>query len=483
MKITYVHIIGLIVAIHLLWGQNAIPAQTGDVYDVIKGLVERSCGRENGPGVAVFDLKNDRLTLGVNLEKLYIPASNAKIITSLTALKMLRPDYTFKTTFYIDGKIKQGTLQGNLYIKGFGDPDLVPEQVWRMVTDLRNSGLQKVEGDLVADDTFFDDQLLGPGWDVSQSARTYQAPISALSVNFNTVSIKVLPGAREGEAASIYVDPRTRYIQIKNSSSTGPPSSRSTIAVSREPVPNGDLVTVTGNIPSNSGGERHTANITKPTLYALTVFHEIMKNEGVVVTGETRTGKVPPQAAQHLTHESRPLSLIVWGLNKFSNNFIAEQILKTMGAEFRGEPGTFAKGIEAVQTYMKEMGVEPDSYVLVDGSGLSPKNRLSAAQIIQALRAAYADFELAPEFMASLAVMGTDGSVSKRLRRSHLTGNVRTKTGSLNGVSALSGYAPMPGVGPVAFSFLMNGGTCDHYQAKELQNKILLLLLNPSNSK
>ena len=253
--------------------------------------------------------------------------------------------------------------------------------------------------------------------------------------------------------------------------------------MSREPVTNGDLVVVTGSIPSNSRGEKHIANITKPTLYALTIFHEIMKKEGVVVTGEARTGKLPPQAVEHLTHESRPLSLIVWGLNKFSNNFIAEQILKTMGAEFRGEPGTFAKGIEAVQTYMKEIGVEPDSYVLVDGSGLSPKNRLSAAQIIRALRAAYMDFELAPEFMASLAVMGTDGSVSKRLRHSPVTGNVRTKTGSLNGVSALSGYAPMPGVGPVAFSILMNNSRCDHYQPKELQNKILLLLLNPSNSK
>jgi D-alanyl-D-alanine carboxypeptidase/D-alanyl-D-alanine-endopeptidase (penicillin-binding protein 4) len=460
-----------------IYSGRAASSEAADYSKALQDIIGTSCARESGPGIGVLGLKEDRLILDMNLEKLYTPASNVKIITSLTALKKLKPHYTFKTIFYADGPIRDGVLHGNLYIKGFGDPDLVPEQVWRMATELRDSGLHTVDGDLVADDSFFDHRLRGPGWDTRWSNRAYHAPIGALSVNFNTVTVKVLPGAEAGGKASVYMDPRIDYLRLKNLATTGPAGSRSSIVVGRVPTSLGDLVIVRGSIPRDSKGERRLINISKPALYAATLFHQTLEDVGVVVTGDHRLGKTPISATEHLVHESRPLSLIVWGLNKFSNNFIAEQILKTMGAEFHGEPGTLAKGLQVVRGYMEEIGIKPDSYRLVDGSGLSPQNRLSPAQIIWALRTAYRDFELAPEFMASLGVMGSDGSLTHRLRENPARSNVRAKTGSLNGVSALSGYARIPDVGPVAFSILLNGGRCNPYEAQDLQDKILSLLL------
>jgi len=472
----------VLTAMVFLMPHGAASARKGDPDGALRRLIRNSCASGHRPGIGVLSLKENRFILAMNLDKLYTPASNVKIITSLSALKKLKPDYTFSTAFLVDGPIKDGKLKGNLYIKGFGDPDLVPEQVWRMAVDLRNSGLHTIEGDLVADDSFFDDRLRGPGFNTKWSARAYHAPINALSVNFNTVTIKVLPGEREGDEASVYTDPNTRYIRLKSTATTGSPGSRSTITVNRRPIKRGDLVTVRGSIPLNREHEEHLINITKPTLFALTVFHETMRKEGVIITGEPRIGKAPLDAIIHLVHESRPLSLIVWGLNKFSNNFVAEQILKTLGAELKGAPGTFGKGIQVIQEYLEEIGIEPDSYVLVDGSGLSTRNRLSARQIIHALYTAYGDFEVGPEFTSSLAVMGVDGSLSDRLHDSPISRKVRSKTGSLNGVSALSGYAPLLQAGPVAFSILINGNSCDFYRAKELQDKILMLLFDSFNS-
>ncbi len=482
MKTTVLIIISLALAAFLIWPGSALSSPESGLDGALEKLIGSSCARESRPGVGVLSLKDDSIILEMNLHKPHTPASNVKIFTSLTALKKLKHDYTFKTIFYVDGEIDGGVLHGNLYIKGFGNPDLVPEQVWRMASDLRSSGIHTVEGDLVADSSYFDGKLRGPGWNTRWSSRAYHAPINALSVNFNTVTVRILPGAKQGEKADVYVHPKSRYIKLNNLAVTGPPGTRTKVKVSRKSVPGGDQVSVTGRISQNSKGRRYLLNITKPTLFALTVFDEMLKKEGLVITGDLRIDTTPPHATEHMVHQSRPLGLIVWGLNKFSSNFVAEQILKTMGAEIKGEPGTFAKGIQVIQEQLEEIGIRPDSYGLVDGSGLSTRNRISPAQLIQVLQAAYRDFKLNPEFISSLAVMGVDGSVSDRLKDSLVTRNVRAKTGNLYGVSTLSGYAHVPDTGPVAFSIMINGSRCDYYQAKDLQDKILLLLYNNSSN-
>ena len=182
---------------------------------------------------------------------------------------------------------------------------------------------------------------------------------------------------------------------------------------------------------------------------------------------------VPETVTKLLTHESEPLTLALQGLNKFSNNFVAEQILKTIGAEKYGTPGTTLKGLKAFEDYLMGLGYQPDQYEILDGSGLSRQNRLSPQMMIDILRHVKNDLGVYPEFVSALGVMGVDGNVKNRMRGVKSAGRARVKTGTLNFVSALSGYFQSKDGETFAFSFLMNSLKCSNGRIKKLQDQII----------
>ena len=181
-------------------------------------------------------------------------------------------------------------------------------------------------------------------------------------------------------------------------------------------------------------------NVTDPEKYTGSAFKRFLNQAGVRVTGKVKRGRVPEHAFLVLDHESPPLGRILRGLNKFSNNFIAEQILKTLAAQFMGEPGTTENGVQLLQEYMQELGFTPDQYRMVDGSGLSKTNLVTPDQVIALLEDAHSDLSIFPEFISALGVMGLDGSVIDRMHHQKDAQKIRVKTGTLNHVSALSGY-------------------------------------------
>ncbi len=231
-----------------------------------------------------------------------------------------------------------------------------------------------------------------------------------------------------------------------------------------------------GRVRAGSLPRRIWVNVTTPTLYLGHTFREFLEWEGIRVHGEVRRGKTPPASRSLVRHKSKPLSIILWDLNKWSNNFIAEQVLKTLGAEVLGAPGTRKKGIAVVQRYMKRLGYGPESFTVADGSGLSRKSRISPAQLVSVLADMYDDFRFHPEFVASLAVMGVDGSVRNRLDDTPAERRIRAKTGTLNGVDALSGYAFSRDGDVIAFSILINS-RCSHWKMRQLQDRITLDLV------
>ena len=438
----------------------------------VETILGNSCLRKQNFGIKIHSLERNKTLYSVNSNRLFAPASNVKLLTTAMALKRLRPEYRFKTGLYATTPVGGETLRGDIFIKGFGDPNLVSEQMWLLVKELKNIPLRKVHGDIIADASFFDNNLRVKTWKKG-GVEAYNAPLGALSFNFNTVTVHINPGEKPGDRPVVVVDPNIEFIRVDNRARTVSKSKRSRLIVNRIDRGGHNEITISGVVSVNHARETYYLNITRPAYYAASVFKEYLRQEGVEVTGKVRVGFVPEGAYEILSHSSMPLSLILRGLNKFSNNFVAEQILKTIGADIYGPPGTTLNGLRAIDEYMQSLKYKPEGFSILDGSGLSRQNRLSPDQIVSVFQDMYADLGVYPEFISALGVMGRDGNVLKRMNGHNSAERARVKTGTLNSVSALSGYFQSADGERFAFSILMNDLKCSNGQAKRLQDRIV----------
>lgn len=404
--------------------------------------------------VQVLDAASGAVIYSHDPDALLKPASNMKVITSATALAILRPEYRFRTWFYATSNPSaSGVVKGDLYIKGGGSPGLVGEEWWLIARRLRGLGITRIDGDLVGDDTYFDDVRRGPKWPSPNVDNPYNAPISALSCYYNCVSVTVRPTA-EGRPPEVFLEPFSSFFKVVNKAVT---TSRGlNLRVGRQWDGEQNVILVDGRIGTASGPITSNKNVEEPTLYALSAFKEAAAKEGISILGTLRRGAVPSGARLIHVHESKPLSDLVQDMNKESNNFMAESILKALGAETDGTPGTTAKGAAAVKKHLESLGVSTSGLVLADGSGLSSENRITANSLAQILLATARDFQAAPEFMASLPIGGIDGTLDHRMNGGPAVRNVRAKTGYIDGVSSLSGYAWNESGRLLVFSVIVN---------------------------
>lgn len=445
----------------------------------IERVLQRDCNGTTRIGLKIYSLERKTTLLAKNSDQLFTPASNLKMITSVMALKRAGPDYRFYTRLYTDGYIEGATLKGNLYIKGFGDPWLVTEQMWLLVNALRNLPVARVEGRIIADNHFFEDQQRVATWANYNGSEAYLAPMGALSFNFNTITVYVEPAGEAGQPPVVVVDPMTDYIQIRNTARTvNGLADHERLIVNRLPRQDRDEIIVTGTLPRTMARKKYYLNVTDPQWYTVNVFRKNLEQAGVEVTGGVERGRVPDDARLLIEHESPPLADILRGLNKFSNNFIAEQILRTLAADVYGPPGTTENGVKLLQAYMESLGYANGQFNMVDGSGLSRQNKVSPDQIVAVLEDAYNDLSIFPEFIAALGVMGIDGSVEDRMTGNRHAQKIRAKTGTLNHVSALSGYLQSLDGERFAFSILLNDMKCSNGKAMKLEDDILDLALH-----
>jgi D-alanyl-D-alanine carboxypeptidase/D-alanyl-D-alanine-endopeptidase (penicillin-binding protein 4) len=443
----------------------------------IDHILKDRCLKDTKIGVKIVSLKTGEIAYEKNSNEFFIPASNIKLVTSAAALSRLKPDYRFKTIVSHDGTREEGIIQGNVYIKGYGDPKLVTEELLMIVRGIRSSGIELISGDIVADDSFFDNERIGNGWKIENNSRAYNAKIGALSLNFNTINGCVKPGENHKDKPAVITNPPTNFVEVINRAVTKRRGIGNAITIDRIEEGGGDKIIIQGEVSAGKKRMCCYRTISNPPLYTATVFKEFLEREGIHVKGGIRLGVQPPDTVELINHESVPLSIIVRDLNKMSNNFIAEQILKTLGAEVKGEQGTAEKGLEVVRDYLKEIGIPGNEYRIADGSGLSKLNNLTPSQIVRVLESMYDDFKLQAEYIASLSVMGVDGSLKERMEGSLLKGMVRGKTGTLDGVSAVSGYAACSSCSSkgeiYAFSIIMNGFQCDFSRIWHIQNQII----------
>ncbi len=430
-------------------------------------------------GIKIVSVKDNSVLYEYNADKLFNPASNMKLLTSAAALVKLGPEYRFETVVYGSGDLEDGKLSGNLYLKGLGDPDLKTQDLEKLVKDIKWHGITEINGDLIADDSFFDDVRQGAGWAWDEPPVYWNARIGALSLNENLIGVRIKPGKEIGDSVRVTLEPSTKYVKIDNQGITGASGFESNLTVDRILERDTNIIAVAGTLAVDSKGITVWRNLENPPLYTITVFKELLEKSGIRLDGEIKIGISPLDSVIELgVHYSKPLIEILYYMNKTSSNFVSEQVLKTLGAVFKSEPGTSEEGINVIKDFISQTGIDATKYRAVDGSGLSTYDILSPSQIVNLLVFMFKSFEYQPEYLTSLPVSGIDGTLRKRMNEPIVLRQVRAKTGTLIRASCLSGYAITKRREIVAFSIMINNFLGDVNSIREIQDKICKALVN-----
>ena len=419
--------------------------------------------------VRVVSLTRGEPLYDLNGALAFNPASNEKLFTSACALDVLGASHVFRTRVFADT-----ASPPRIIIRGAGDPLLNTRNLDTLAAVLRATLPRESTWTVAGDLAFFDDLPRGPGWAWDDEPDPTAMFISPLSLNSNTVGVTVRPGGKTGDSARVEIDPPTSYVGLDNEAVTDTAGARSTIDVSRNWREHLNTITVKGKIPPQDTAETTTISVADPHWYALTVFREKLEAWGVRCSGLI-LDTVPHGAPEFGSCEHRLDSVLVF-MNNESDNLSAENILKTIAAEKTGLPGSTAGGAGFVKLFLAAAGVDTTTIVIADGSGVSRYNLTTAGTITALLGAMKKRSDIFPAWYASLPVAGKSGTIARRMRGTPAEGNLRAKTGTLEGVSSLSGYVTTADGEELAFSILMQNYPSHAGAYRRVQDRIGELL-------
>jgi D-alanyl-D-alanine carboxypeptidase/D-alanyl-D-alanine-endopeptidase (penicillin-binding protein 4) len=439
-------------------------------------------------GIEILDPTTNMVLLAVNPDKTFKPASVLKVVTTAAALEKLGPDFRFHTGVYTDGAVQpDGTLVGNMIIVGHGDPDLMDTEeellqrpaLQELAEKLEALGIKKVQGNLVGDDSYFEYSSHGKGWTAQDLKSIYGAPISALSINNNVFWVFAHP-TKYNQLVTVGIEPHTSYFRIRNLGVTG--SARSKRTMYARLIPGTRTIVVSGVLPLTQTYSQHI-NLEKSAEATAAFFKQELRTHGIEVKGNVEAvhnGDMSPELRRKwqllADHESAPLIRALEIINKHSQNLHAEMLLRTLGAEFKGT-GSDEAGLQVVKEFLVEAGVDSDKIQLNDGCGLSRDNLVTPrfqTSLLQFL-STRPYFGL---FLNTLAVSGTDGTLRNRLSSQEVKGSIHAKTGSLNGVSTLSGYIMTKSGRNLVFSIFANNVHTSMTRIRQTIDEICALFVN-----
>ena len=470
-------------------------------------------------GIEITSLQSGKVLCSINADKLFTPASNTKLFTTAAALALIGPDYKFRTTVETSGSLdKYGRLTGDLVLVGRGDPNLsgreLPYNIHtqrdadavrvleQLADELVQKGVKYVDGDIVADDSYFAFERYGEGWSQDDLVWPDGAPVSALTINDNVIFVNILPGARAGDRAFVRVTPFADYYRIDNRLLTTPAGTGRKIFINREP--GSTTLTLWGTMPMDDGGVNEGLAIEDPAEFAANLFRHLLEVRGIAVYGKERTHHTELASLSTFTttvvastrggdehsltspvgplvlgeYQSAPLAEDIQVINKVSQNLHAEILLRLLGRE-KGTGGTVQAGLEVLRGFLNNAAVPPDEYVFYDGSGLSRQNLVTPHAVVELLRYA-ATQPWGAQLRDSLPVAGKDGSLADRFKDLETSAHVYGKTGALGGVKTLSGYATTARGEQIAFSILSNNLSVSGKRVNEVIDNIVEAAVNSS---
>jgi D-alanyl-D-alanine carboxypeptidase/D-alanyl-D-alanine-endopeptidase (penicillin-binding protein 4) len=424
--------------------------------------------------VKAVSLDTGRTLFEENANKWLQPASNLKLYTVAAALDRLSPDYRFTTSVYAPARPDaSGTIRGDLIVYGRGDPTFATRfaaggDYYQAINELAGkivaAGLRRVEGDLVGDESYFTGGPLALGWEWDDLQWWYGAEVSALSVDDNSVDLSVKPGGRVGEPCVITTGPATPLVTILDRTTTTARGTTRDLTVHRPLGEN--VIEVSGSLPLDDRGYTASVAISRPAMLFAAMLRTALERQGVQITGRTRTVNAQARRTAPLqvsslvelaVRQSPPLSVIAAQTLKPSQNLYTELLLRTLGKTVGTDPRRTSEeaGIEAVRAFLTRAGIDAEKVIMLDGSGLSRGNLVTAETTLQLLvhmnRHRYS-----AAFRNALPVAGVDGTLRNRMKGTPAAGNARAKTGTLSSASSLSGYVLSAGGERLVFSLIIN---------------------------
>ncbi|SDK13510.1 D-alanyl-D-alanine carboxypeptidase/D-alanyl-D-alanine endopeptidase [Nonomuraea jiangxiensis] len=421
-------------------------------------------------GVVVKSAQTGEELYATDAGKLLIPASNTKLFTSAAAVETLGLDYRFPTTVLSSGRRAGSVLAGDLVLRGTGDPTMLAADYDALAKEVAAAGVKRVTGRLVADDSWFDTQRLGNDWAWDDETAYYAAPISALTASpdtdYDAGSVVVAVAAENGKV-KVTTTPPTDYLKIVNRATVG---TATDVLIERQH--SSRTVVITGTVATSY---REWVAVDDPTAYASSLFRDALTRHGVKVLGPTVTGAAGSGATELARHESMPLGELLVPFMKLSNNIHAEILTKAMGRKAAGQ-GTWSAGLKVSTDFARANGVQVIN--MRDGSGLSRRDGFSPASIVQLLSAVRSKPWFQTWYDALPIAGNTDrfvgGTLTSRMRGTAAANNVHAKTGSLTGVTALSGYVTSADGEPLIFSIMLNQYLSS--SPKDIEDKIAVRL-------
>lgn len=395
---------------------------------------------EANTAVFVQAVNADKPSLSVNADKQMNPASVMKLVTTYAALELLKPTFRWKTEVYRDAVIANGILNGNLIIKGYGDPSFKEDEFRRLLVSLRQQGLKEIKGDLIVDKSYFATSVISHKVFDNEKWRAYNAMPSAFLVNGRHTSFKFTVNNAAVNIAQEVELPEVEIVNNMKLTNGTCGSWRNHFTYDVNASNTKAIVTFTGNFSSQCSEQYLELSLFDDEQYAFFMFKKLWRELGGVFHGELRSQQeMSLQVVKLLEQESRPLASIVRDINKWSNNVMARQLLLTIAAEHHEQPASEVRGMLAVKSWLAEKGRNTDGLVIENGSGLSRIERVTANDLGQMLVDAYHGPTM-PELMSSLPILSLDGTLTQRLRDTPVSAKAHMKTGSIKDVSAIAGY-------------------------------------------
>ena len=382
-----------------------------------------------------------RATLSVNAAAPMNPASVMKLVTTYAALELLGPAYRWKTEAWISGPLRDGLLEGDLVLKGGGDPKLDLEAFWKLLRSLRGKGLREIRGDLVLDRSYFEHAQGDPGRFDGDPFRPYNVLPDALLVNYKSLRFAFAPEPERG-TVRLYIEPRPPALEVVNTlrlaEGACPEGSAFRELLKFTFEPERPRAAFAGKYPASCGEKDLNVALLEPNDQVAGMMRQLWPEMGGAWNGAAREGPVPPGARLLHTLESPSLAEIVRDTNKFSNNIMARHIFLTLGAEDAGAPASSQKAFAAIRNWLARKGIAAPELVMENGSGLSRVERISAGSLAALLQAAWRS-PVMPELVSSMPVVAVDGTMRKRLRGEGVAGHGHIKTGLLSDARAMAG--------------------------------------------
>ena len=433
-------------------------------------------------GVYIEEMGSGKILYAKNEHKLLMPASNMKLVTTASVLSLLGAEYKYKTNIYTDGVINNGILNGNLIIKGSGDPVICgrfhsnnPDSIFILWSlKLKELGINTINGNIIGDNSIYGDDGLGYGWEKDDLPYYYAAKTNGLSFNDNCIDLHITPGKKIGDITEIIQNPVANYLKIDNQMLTVHQDSSSSSTFYRSYLD--DKLVIKGTMSINSKTDIDWTPVPNPADFFLNQFGKVLKMNNINYSDLKLTKEKIDYSDKKLlfVHKSVPMKDIVHNINKISNNYYAETVQKTLCQE---EEITTKKAIKIEKEFLYSIGIDADRIFIVDGSGLSRHNMVTTHQIVTILKYMSSN-KNAQIFKESLPIGGVDGTLKRRLKGSNAKGHVFAKTGYVGHVRALSGYVEAINGKEYVFSIIANHYPTPTSQINNLQDQIVTILYN-----